>query len=115
MESAGWSVGRRKLVVHIDNASADTSRMTHNFFGHNPLKTLSCLPYSSDISPSDSYIFGKVKTVLIGREILDEIDLLEAVTEILNGISDGELQRVFRNWIERVEMVINTRGDSMAA
>jgi hypothetical protein len=71
--------------------------MIHNFFGHNPLKTLPRPSYSPGISPSDSYLFGKVKIALIGQEIPDEIDLLEAVTEILNGISDGELQCVFRN------------------
>jgi hypothetical protein len=32
----------------------------------------------------DFYRFGKVKGVLIGREIPDEMDLLEAGTEILN-------------------------------
>jgi hypothetical protein len=39
------------------------------------------------MSPSDFYLFGNVKSVLIGREIPDEIDLLEPATEILNGIS----------------------------
>jgi hypothetical protein len=40
-------------------------------------------------------MFEKAKTALIGREIPDEIDLLEAVIETLNGISDTELQCVF--------------------
>jgi hypothetical protein len=48
-----------------------------------------------------------VKSALIGQEIPDEVDLLEAVTAILNGISDAELQRVFRSWIERVERAID--------
>jgi hypothetical protein len=42
------------------------------------------------------YLFGKTKSTLIGWEI----DRLEAVTGILNVISDTELQRVFRSWIE---------------
>jgi hypothetical protein len=33
-------------------------------------------------------VFGKVKSALIGREIPDEIDPCQAITEILNGISD---------------------------
>jgi hypothetical protein len=40
------------------------------------------------------------------REIPDEIDLPEVVTEILNGISDAELQCIFRSWIDHVERVI---------
>jgi hypothetical protein len=44
-------------------------------------------------------------------EISDEIDLLEAVAMILNGISYAELQRVFRSWIERVGPVIDAAAD----
>jgi hypothetical protein len=39
-------------------------------------------PYSPDISPSNFYLFGKVKGALIAQAIPDEIDLLDAVTEI---------------------------------
>jgi histone-lysine N-methyltransferase SETMAR len=107
----GWSPGQRKLVVHIDNAAVHNSKMTQNFFDRNPLKRLPHPPYSPDISPSDFYLFGKVKRELIGREIPEDRDLLEAVIEILNGISTDELQRVFRSWIERVEKVIAAEGD----
>jgi hypothetical protein len=44
-----------------------------------------------------------------------EIDFLEAVTEILTGISDAELQRAFRSWIEGAERVIHTRGDFLTS
>jgi hypothetical protein len=58
------------------------------------------------MSPSDFYLFGTVKGALIERKIPDEIDLLEAVSRILNHISNAELQRVFRSWIGRVKTVI---------
>jgi hypothetical protein len=45
--------------------------------------------------------------VLIGQQIPDEIGLIDAVIEILDGISSDELQAVFRNWIERVQSVID--------
>jgi hypothetical protein len=60
--------------------------MTQSCFGNNPLKRLSHPPRSLDIFPSDFCLYGKIKGVLIVREILNEIDLLEAVSEILNGI-----------------------------
>jgi hypothetical protein len=60
-------------------------------FGHKPLKKLPHSPYYTGISPADFCLFGKVKNALIKQEIPHEIDLLEAVTEILNGISDAEL------------------------
>jgi hypothetical protein len=58
----------------------------------------------------DFYLFGKVKGVLIGQEIPDEISLLGVATELLNGISTDELQRVFCTWIEGVENVITAKG-----
>jgi hypothetical protein len=53
----------------------------------------------------------KRKEWVIGREMPDESDLFEAVTEILNDISGVEFQRVFRSWIERVEKAIDARRD----
>jgi hypothetical protein len=84
--------------------------MTQNLFGHSPLERFPYSHDSLDVSPLDFYLFGKVKSALIGREIPDETNLLEAVTEILNGISDAELQRVFRSWIGRVDKVIAAGG-----
>jgi hypothetical protein len=77
---ARWSAGRSKLVVHIDNAPADNSRTTQNFFGHGPLNRLPWPLSSFDISSSDFHLFGKVQSTLIRQEISDEIDLLQAVT-----------------------------------
>jgi hypothetical protein len=88
--------------------------VTQNFFEHNPLKRFPHPPYSQDISLSDFSLFGKVKNALIGQEISDEIDLLELVTEILSGISHNELQAVFRNWVERVQAVIDANEDYLS-
>jgi hypothetical protein len=100
---AVWTEKQRKLVVYIDNVPVHNSRMTQDFFGHNPLKKLQHPSYSPDISLSDFYLFGKVESALIGREIPNEIDLLEVVTEIWNRISGPELHSAFPCWIARVE------------
>jgi hypothetical protein len=80
-------------------------------FGYSPLERLPRPPFSTDIFPSDFDLFGNVKSTLIGREILDGIDLLGAVTEILNGVSDDELQCFFRNWIECAKRAIDAGRD----
>jgi hypothetical protein len=105
------NAGRRKPVIPIDNAPVHNSSTTQNFFGHKPLRRLSYPPYFPEISPSDFYLCGKVKSALTGREIPDEFDLPEAVTEILNGISDAELQCIFRIWIESITKVIDAGWD----
>jgi hypothetical protein len=106
---AWWSAGQRKLIVHIDNACAPNSRITQNFLGYNPLKRFPHLSYPPDISPLDFCLFGKVKSALIEWETPDEMDVLEAVAGILDGISDVALPRVFRSWIECLEWAIDAR------
>jgi hypothetical protein len=98
-------------MVHVDNAPAHNSRVTRNFFEHNPLKRLAHQPYSPDISPSDICLFGKVRGAPSGQEVPDDISLLDAVTEFLDEISTEELQHVFHIWIERVENGITAEGD----
>jgi hypothetical protein len=106
-----WLESKAKdLMIHIDKAPAHNSIITRNFFEHKPLKRLPHPPYSPNISPSDFYLFGKVKWALSGQKILDGISILDAATEILNGISTHELQRIFRSWIERVENVTTAEG-----
>jgi hypothetical protein len=107
----GRRPGQRKLGVHVDNAAPHNARMTRNFFEHTPLNRSPDPPYSPEISPSDFYVFGKIKPQLIGHEIPDEINLCEAVSEILNAIFPAELQRVFHNWSERLEAVIAAEVD----
>jgi protein gp37 len=56
-----------------------------------------------------------MKNALIGPEISDEIDLVEVVTEILSGISHDEFRPVFRNWVERVQAVIDANRDYLSS
>jgi hypothetical protein len=85
----GWSTGQRKLAVHIDGAPAHNSGLTRKFFEHNPLKRLHHPPCFPNISLSDFHLFGKVKGVLMKLEIRDKTNLLEAVTGIVNDISNA--------------------------
>jgi hypothetical protein len=107
----GWSAWRRKVIVHIQDTLARNSRTTQKFLGHNLPKRLLGPFYSHDIFSAGFSLFGNGKNTLIGLELLDEIDLLEAVPEILIGISDAELQCAFPSRIERVERAMNAVGD----
>jgi histone-lysine N-methyltransferase SETMAR len=97
-------------MFHIDNASPDTPQMIRNFFTRCGLRELDHPSYSPDLAPSDFYLFGKVKDQLIGESIQDEKEFLHEVVELLGSISTFELQNVFRNWIKRLEGVIEIHG-----
>jgi hypothetical protein len=66
-------------------------------------------PYLPDISLSDFYLFGRMKSALIGYEIPDKIRLLDTVTGILSNILNDELHVVFRNWIKHIQNLIDGR------
>jgi transposase len=54
----------RKLVVHADNARADTSQKCRTFCEENGLWLASYRPCSPDLAPSDFFLFGYVKESL---------------------------------------------------
>jgi hypothetical protein len=64
---------------------------------------LNLVPSITSWSSNGLLRYGSINRSVRGRNTSDEINLLEAVTGILNGISDPESRRVFRNWIEHVE------------
>jgi hypothetical protein len=58
--------------------------------------------YSPDLAPSDFWLFGYVKTSLVGQTFNEPEQLLEAITEFLNEIQLPEVVLVFSHWVERV-------------
>jgi hypothetical protein len=72
--------------------------------------------YFAGISPSDIFLFGKIRTARIRQEVSDEIGLLEIeiVIQILDGTSDEELQADLRSWIEYVQNIIHINGDHIS-
>jgi histone-lysine N-methyltransferase SETMAR len=68
-------------------------------------------PYSPDLAPSDFWLFGDVKTSLVGQTFDEPEQLLEAITEFLNEIQPPEVAAVFSHWVERVRWVLENNGD----
>jgi histone-lysine N-methyltransferase SETMAR len=90
-------------MILIDRPSRHAAQMTQNFFTCNGLRKLDHPPYSPDIASSDFSLFVKVKKDLIGRSIQDEEDIFHEAMENVNAISTTESQKVFRNWMRRLE------------
>jgi histone-lysine N-methyltransferase SETMAR len=101
----------RKLIVHADNTRAHTARVTLEFLKHNGMKRAPHLPYSPDLAPSDSYLFGYIKHLLAEYKFPDRKALLEAARHILEGIEKVSLDRVFPAWMERTKRCIKTNGE----
>jgi hypothetical protein len=60
-------------------------------------------PFSPDLAPSDSYLFGRLKIIRKGCLFEDENELLAGIISELNKISREELETVFQKWVLRLD------------
>jgi hypothetical protein len=67
--------------------------------------------FSSDIAPSDFFLFGWLKDELSSRQVSEFNRLFEIVDEILSILKSDTIARVFGNWTERLTQVINPNRD----
>lgn len=101
----------KKYTVHFDNARPHTSLKTRSFISNSELAQLEHPPYSPDISPSDFYLFGKLKNSMNGYVFENEHDLYDYITNYLKNINHDELMSVFDEWIHRLETIISSNGE----
>jgi histone-lysine N-methyltransferase SETMAR len=105
------TVGTRKLIVHADNARLHTARSSTDFLEANGMKRAPHPPYSPDLAPSDFYLFGDVKRRLSGCVFNGRDELLSALEGILWGLKKSTLITVFREYMPRLRICIETKGE----
>ncbi len=64
-------------------------------------------PYSSDLAPSDFWLFNDLKSKL--NSYPDATTLARALSKELNSIPIQEYQKTFQKWIERIKFVLNIK------
>jgi histone-lysine N-methyltransferase SETMAR len=74
------------LILHADNARRHTAKMKSQFMEQNSMQKAPHPAYSSDLAPSDFYLFGYVEPLLSGCQFADQDSLLQAVSDILVSI-----------------------------
>jgi histone-lysine N-methyltransferase SETMAR len=101
----------RRLTIYMDNATPHRSKQTTDFLSSLPLISAPHPPYSPDLAPSDFYLFGKVKHLLMGQKSESADEILQGIARILHSIPRGELDSVFKEWERRLERCITVDGD----
>jgi histone-lysine N-methyltransferase SETMAR len=100
-----------KLLLHWDNAPAHTAKVTKAVVRKEQLKILPQPPYSPDLSPSDFFLFGYVKSQLRGKKCKDSETLLTEIRGIVSSIPVRKRVEVFEEWIWRLKSVISSGGE----
>jgi histone-lysine N-methyltransferase SETMAR len=101
----------RKFVVHADNARAHTTQKYRTFCEENGLRLASHPSYSSDLAPSDFFLFGYVKERLKEMMFPSYDELFDATGEVVTCIESETLTAVFEHCMERLEWVSKNNDD----
>lgn len=96
------------FFLHMDNARP---HLVHEKLKELGIKRLEHPPYSPDLAPSDFFLFGYLKKLLEGEEFDSEIELFDRVTEILKEISKSVLKSVYDEWMNRLLIVQESKGN----
>jgi hypothetical protein len=68
-------------------------------------------PYSSDLAPSDFYLFGYVKHCLRGQSFETADKLFSSIEAVWMDIKKSTLNPVFLEWIEKFKQCNATNGN----
>jgi hypothetical protein len=108
IEAAG---NERKLLVHADNASPYTAKLSTQYYNENRMKSAPHPLCSPDLALSDFYLFGYVKRCFAGLSFEDADQLLAAVEDVLECIEKVTMQAVFLEWMDRSRKCITTNRE----
>ena len=75
------------------------------------IKTVPHPPYSPDLAPCDFWLFPKLKENLTGNRYSTIEDMKEAVTRVLNTLTQEDFQGAFQKLLERYNKCIDVGGE----
>ena len=100
----------RFWILHHDNAPAHRAVTTKDFLAKHNIPSLpqpSCFP---DLAPSDFVLFPQLKKTMKVRRFDYVEDIQANATRQLRAITKCDYQRCFRQWQERWNKCIQTKG-----
>ena len=90
-------------VLHQDNSPAHNDLFVKSFLTKHKITVLEHLLYSPDLVPCDFFLFPKIKSALKGTRF-ESVDAMKAKsTELMNKLSEDDLQHCFQQWKIRME------------
>jgi histone-lysine N-methyltransferase SETMAR len=104
-------IRRRDFFLHMDNSMCHNGRMVTEQIDTLKLDRVPHPPYSPDLSPCDFWLFGMLKHKIEDRVFRTTEEIVATVRKVWSEVTLAELQSVFRNWIQRLEYVIDHGGE----
>ena len=92
---------------HQDNATVHNSILVSDYLTKMGIKTVPHPPYSADLAPCDFWLFPKLRGYRY--ETIEEVK--EAVTKVIDTVTQEDLHGAFQKLLERYNKRIATGGD----
>lgn len=94
--------GRRRIILHHDNASSHTSHETMDYLATQNVELMGHPPYSPDLAPNDFFLFPHIKNKLRGQRFETAEEAVNAFKSLVLEVSDSEWKKCFENWFHRM-------------
>ena len=92
---------------HQDNAPVHNSILLTDYLTKIGIKTVPQCPYSRDLAPCDFWLFPKLR----GRRYETIEEMKEAVTKVIETLSQEDFHGAFQKLLERYNKCIAAGGD----
>jgi len=97
--------------VEQDNAPAHNASSVKHFLANKNITALEHPCYSPDLAPCNFYLFPKIKSVLKGTHSVSVDNVKPKIVEILNSLTEQDLQNCFEHWQHRMRLCVNSEGN----
>ena len=98
-------------ILHHDNAPSHNALSVKRYLAKNNIPVMEHPPYSPDLAPCDFFLFPKIKSALKGTRF-ESVDAVKAkATQLLNSLTQDDLQHCFQQWKIRMERCMDRGGD----
>ena len=95
----------------MDNARPHNAKISVEALESIKAKRVEHPPYSPDLAPSVFFRFGVLKEKLSGSSFSRSEDLISKIRGKFAQLDKEMLHRVYFNWIERLEWVVENSGE----
>jgi hypothetical protein len=96
--------------VHMNNSRCHNGRMETAEFDRRRPGPAKYPPYSPDLNSCDFWLFGFLKEKLKDCQLREVQTLHQAITDLLDELTFGNVQAVFLEWMNRLSWVIENKG-----
>ena len=98
-------------ILHHDNAPTHNALTVKRYLAKNISPVKEHPPYSPDLAPCDFFLFPKINSALKGTRF-ESVDAVKAkATQLLNSLTQNDLQHCFQQWKIRMERWRDRGGD----